>query len=208
MRWRNLWVALIAIAVSMTCVSALAQTSTHNLGRTPSEEEIRAWDISVGPEGKELPSGKGTAKEGAILYAQKCAVCHGSNGGNSPPGAANLWPYPAFIGKRPVRPLVGGKGTLASPSPLRTIGSFWPVATPLWDYINRAMPPKGEGTFSPDEVYAMTAYLLYLNGIVKEDDVIDDKNLPKVQMPNRNGFVPPHLEWNPRETSPFRRANP
>ncbi len=210
MRCSNLFVALMAIlsGTGILACQSLAQTSTHNLGRTPTDEEIRAWDISVGPEGQGLPPGKGTAKEGAPLYAQKCAMCHGPNGKDSPAGAANLWPYQAYMGPRPVRPLVGGKGTLASPTPLRTIGSFWPIATPLWDYINRAMPPKGEGKFKPDELYALTAYVLYLNDIVKEDEVIDAKTLPQVQMPNHNGFVPPRPEWNPREPSPFRKAAP
>ncbi len=204
----NNFVSSIVLAITITCVAALAQTSNHNLGRTPTQEEIRAWDISIGPEGKELPPGKGTAKEGSKIYAQKCAVCHGSNGKDAPAGAANLWPYPTYIGPRPIRPLVGGKGTLADPNPVRTIGSFWPVATPLWDYINRAMPPKGEGSFNADEVYALTAYLLYLNEIVKEDEVIDAKSLPKIQMPNRNGFVPPRAEWSLREKSPYRPAQP
>jgi cytochrome c len=208
MGWSNLFAIVVALAATMVCISARAQTTTHNLGRAANEEEIRAWDISIGPEGKELPPGKGTAREGAELYARSCAICHGANGADSPPGAPNLWPYPAFIGSRPVRPLVGGKGTLASPNPLRTIGSFWPVATPLWDYINRAMPPKGEGKYSPDEVYALTAYLLYLNGIIQKDEVMDAKSLPKVQMPNKNGFVPARQEWNPREPSPFRKAKP
>ncbi|MBI4458727.1 MAG: cytochrome c [Acidobacteria bacterium] len=205
MRCCNLLVPVMALAAG---VAALAQTPTYNKGRTPTQEEIRARDIAIGPEGKELPPGSGTAKEGAKIYAQKCAYCHGPTGAEDVPGAANLWPYPAFIGTRPVRPLVGGKGTLASPDPLRTIGSFWQVATSIWDYINRTMPPKEEGTFSADELYALTAFLLYRNDIIQETDVIDAQTLPKIQMPNRNGFVPPRPEWNPRETTPFRKASP
>lgn len=207
MRWPNLGMT-VTLSVVVAGLAAAAQTSTYEVGRAPTDEELRAWDISIGPEGQGLPPGHGTAKEGANLYAQKCAMCHGPNGGDAPANAPNLWPYPAYIGRRPVRPLVGGKGTLASPNPVRTIGSFWPIATPLWDYINRAMPPKGEGTLSPDQVYALTAYLLYLNGIIKEDDVLDAKSLPKVRMPNRNGFVPSRPEWNPREPSPFRPGKP
>jgi cytochrome c len=206
----------MALAVNVACVAAWAQTPTYNRGRTPSAEEIRAWDISIGPEGKELPPGSGTAKQGAAIYAQKCAVCHGPIGaeGASPegeiagaPGAANLWPY-SIIGPRAVRALVGGKGTLTTPNPVRTIGSFWQVATTIWDYINRAMPPKEEGTLSADAVYALTAFLLYRNDIIQENDVIDAKSLPKIQMPNRNGFVPPRPEWNSRETRPFRGISP
>ncbi len=159
---------------------ALAQTTpAMDLGRTATAEEIRAWDHSVGPEGKELPPGSGTAKQGAKVFAQKCAACHGPTG----EGAT-------------AKALLGGKGTLNTLRPQKSVGSFWPFATTVWDYINRAMPQFQEGTLRPDEVYALTAFLLFRNGIVQESDVIDAKSLPKVQMPNRNGFVPaqPELE--------------
>ena len=188
MRYYNLLVPGMALAV---CVAALGQAPTYNRGTTPSPEEIRAWDISINSEGKGLPPGSGTAKQGAPIYAQKCAVCHGATGaeGQSLPGAANLWPY-SSVRQRLVPPLQGGKGTYNIPYPGRTIGIWWPYATTVWDYINRAMPPKGEGTLSADEVYALTALMLYWNDVIKEDDVMDAKTLPKVQMPNRNGFVP------------------
>ena len=192
----NLLAPVMAL-VPLCGITALAQTPTYkNRGRTPSAEEIRAWDISVGPEGKELPAGSGTAQEGAKIYAQRCARCHGPTGAEGPdlPGSASLWPYPVFIGKRPVPPLRGGKGTLATLHPVRTLGSFWPFATTIWDYINRAMPPKEEGTLSADEVYALTAFLLFQNGIIQEGDVMDAKSLPKVSMPNRNGFIPTRLK--------------
>ena len=184
MRCFNLLVPVMALAA---CVAALAQTPAYNRGRTPSEEEIQAWDISIGPEGKELPPGSGTAQEGAKVYAQQCAQCHGPTGAEGPsiPGVANLWPY-SFPGRgRFVPPLVGGKGTLNTVRPVRTIGSFWPFATTIWDYINRAMPPKGEGSLSADQVYALTAFLLYQNGIIQESDAMDAESLPKIQMPNR-----------------------
>ena len=179
--------ALVMVPALPLSGTALAQTPSYgNVGRAASQEEIRAWDISVGPEGKELPPGSGTAQEGAKIYAQRCAACHG------PTGAEGEAPAK---GRRTASPLVGGKGTLATAQPVRTIGSFWPFATTIWDYINRAMPLLEEGSLSADQVYALTAFLLYRNGIVQETDVMDAKSLPKVQMPNRYGFSPPRPEW-------------
>jgi cytochrome c len=147
------------------------------IGRTPTAEEIKAWDISIGISGKELPPGSGTPADGAKVYADKCAMCHGANeqGG---------------IGPR----LVGGKGTLTSAKPVKTIGSYWPFATTVYDVINRAMPYDKPGTLTPNEVYAVTAFILFKNDIIKETDVMDAKSLPKVQMPNRNGFIPERVE--------------
>jgi S-disulfanyl-L-cysteine oxidoreductase SoxD len=176
MRCSNLLIPVIGLA---TCVAALAQTPTYShVGRTPTKEEIQAWNISIGPDGKELPPGSGTAEKGAQIYTQKCGACHGPSAEGSP-----LAPR-----------LVGGKDTLKSPRPVLTIGSYWPFATTIWDYINRSMPRNQGGTLTADEVYALTAFLLYRNDIIKEGDVMDAKSLPTVQMPNRNGFVPPRLE--------------
>jgi len=170
---------LLYIAALAACGLALAQTPTYsNVGRTPTKEEIQAWDISVGPEGKELPPGSGTAKDGADIFAKKCAACHG----------------PAAEGSQLGPRLVGGKGTLTTPQAMRTIGSYWPFATTIWDYVHRAMPPTAAGSLSANEVYSLTAFLLFRNDIIKESDVIDAKSLPKVQMPNRNGFVPVRVE--------------
>ena len=183
----NLLVPVLALVVNVACVAALAQTPSYNLGRTPSQEEIRAWDIAIGPAGKELPPGSGTAKEGANIYAQKCAQCHG------PTGEENAV-FPGFN-----RPLVGGKGTLTNLSPVTSIGSYWPFATTVWDYINRAMPDNNAGSLTTNEVYALTAFLLHRNDIIQENDVIDAKSLPKIQMPNRNGFIPAEpVGWKPR----------
>jgi cytochrome c5 len=163
----------------LLCAVAWAQAPSYtNVGRSPTKEEIQAWDISIGPEGRELPQGSGSAKEGAGIYARKCAACHGANGEGT-----QLAPH-----------LVGGKGTLNTPQPVRTIGSYWPFATTIWDYIRRAMPPKQGGSLSADEVYALTAFLLFRNDIIRESDMMDAKSLPKVQMPNRSGFVPSRLE--------------
>ena len=176
----KLLVPLMALA---TCVAALAQMPTYHLGRTPSSEEMRAWDVAIGPAGKELPPGSGTAKEGAKIFAERCTLCHGPTGMQTPERRAT---YP----HSDRGPLVGGQGTLPTPNPMKTVGSYWPYATTVWDYIHRAMPQKEEGTLSPDQAYALTALLLYWNGIIKETDVLDAKSLPQIQMPNRNGFLP------------------
>ena len=168
----NLLVPVMALAA---CVAALAQTPTYNLGKTPTQEEIKAWDIkpAIGPDGKGLPPGSGTAKEGARIYAQQCAYCHGPTGTEEGQGIMN----------RP--PLVGGKGTSSTlhPEPLGIAGR--PFATTLWDYVNLAMPFYKPGSLSADEVYSVTALLLYWNGIIQETAVLDAKSLPKVQMPKR-----------------------
>ena len=180
---------LLPVIVTAACLPMLAQTPDMKLGTTPTAEEIRKWDIAVGPEGKELPPGSGTAKDGEKVFGQRCAVCHG----------------PTAEGTEMAPRLVGGIGTLNTPRPVKTVGSYWPFATTVWDYINRAMPLNNEGSLSPDEVYAVTAFLLYRNGIIKENDVIDSKSLPKVPMPNRNGFIPsePMSVWKPGMRRPF-----
>jgi len=175
--------------IALCGIAALGQGPTYRLGKTPSAEEIRAWDIAVGPEGKELPAGNGTAKEGAKIYVQRCAYCHGPTGAEGPsmPGSAKLWPYEGSR-ERLVPSLLGGKAT-----PLQGLWQS-PFATTLWDWINRAKPSGDEGSLSTDEVYALSALLLYWNGIIQESDVIDAKSLPKIPMPNRNGFVPSRLD--------------
>lgn len=168
--------AVVGIGMLILLAAALpsgAQLSTYGLGRTPTAEEIEAWDITIPPDGKGLPPGSGTAALGQPVYANRCASCHGERGqdGN----------YDR---------LVGGQGTLNTDKPVLTVGSFWPYATTLWSYINRAQPVDEPGSLTPDQVYAVTAYLLHLNGIIGEHDVIDARTLPAVKMPNREGFVP------------------
>lgn len=156
--------------------SALAQLPTYGLGRTPTGEEIRAWDVMIGPDGKGLPPGSGTAVRGWPVFLEKCAPCHGE-AGDKP-----KFPW--------MNPLVGGRGTLATDKPVTTIGSFWPYATSLWSYIKRSQPFDSPGSLTADEVYAVTAYLLYMNGLIGKDEVVDPRTLPRVTMPNRDGFVP------------------
>ncbi|MEZ5403502.1 MAG: cytochrome c [Bryobacteraceae bacterium] len=163
-----------ALALVLFASMAVAQRSgRYGLGRTPNADEVGAWDISVLPDGKGLPAGGGTAAEGKEVYDSKCKRCHGDDAKGGDEAA-----------------LTGGKNTLRTPKPLKTVGSYWPYATTLFDYVRRAMPFKNPGTLSNDQVYAVSAYILELNGIIKAGDRMDAKTLPKVLMPNRNGFVP------------------
>ena len=138
--------------------------------------EIAAWNIDIAPDGAGLPLGLGSVAQGAAIFAANCAGCHGEKG-DAGDGA-------------PIPKLVGGAGTLASAKPVKTVGSYWPYATTLYDYIHRAMPLGNAQSLSPDQVYAVTAYVLSLNGIVGTDAVLDAHSLPEVRMPNRDGFFP------------------
>ena len=149
-----------------------AQLPTYGVGRSPSAEEVKAWDLTIPSDGQGLPPGSGTAVLGKSIYVERCASCHGEKGED-----------PKYS------VLVGGHGTLATAKPLPTIGSFWPYASTLWSYVNRAQPTDEPGSLTADQVYAVTAYLLYLNRIIGDNDVMDAKTLPLVKMPNRDGFV-------------------
>ncbi len=149
-----------------------AQPPKYNVGRAPTADELRQLDISVSPSGKGLPEGRGTAAEGKEIFANRCARCHGPKG----------------EGKESVA-LAGGQGSLKGPKPLRTVGSYWPYATTVFDYISRAMPFDKPGTLGAGQSYSLTAFVLYLNGLVGENDVIDARTLPQIKMPNRDGFV-------------------
>ena len=159
--------------VVLASVSLEAQSRTFDVGRSATADDIRALGSAIAPDGAGLPAGSGTVAEGRALFKDRCARCHGAQGEGG-------------IGAR----LVGGQGTLATPKPIKTVGSFWPYATTLWDYINRAMPYDEPGRLSPSEVYAAAAFVLHLNNIVPEDTRLDATSLLAVKMPNRNGFVP------------------
>src|SRR5262249_47459278 len=161
-----------SIALLLTVGVLCAQSPKYGVGRAASPDELRQWESSIAPDGTGLPPGSGTAAQGKEAYANRCSRCHGANGEG-----------------RDSVPLAGGQGTLKSPKPLKTVGSFWPYATTIFDYIHRAMPFDRPGTLTVDQVYSLTAYVLFLNGIVQENAVIDSKTLPKVEMPNRGGFV-------------------
>ena len=166
--------ALATAVLVLLGLTAPARAEGPGLGRPATPEEMAAWDISIGPDGAGLPPGHGTATEGAAVFAAKCAGCHGEKGVGKPNDA-----------------LVGGIGGLAGEQPpVKTVGSFWPYATTLFDYVRRAMPLGASKSLNDGEVYALCAYILQQNGVIAESDVIDAQSLPKVQMPNRGGFIP------------------
>lgn len=163
---------------TVVCFAALALTEADaadlapRLGQPLSAQEAARWDLSVFPDGRGLPPGRGTAVQGAALFADKCAVCHGPGGR----GAT-------------AEELAGGSAPLTAKSPDKTIGLYWPYATTIFDFTRRAMPMFAPGSLSADEVYALTAYLLFTNGVIAEADEMNPTTLPNVRMPNRNGFV-------------------
>jgi S-disulfanyl-L-cysteine oxidoreductase SoxD len=168
---------LVACATSRM-TSPLFSSPGARLGEAAPADLVAAWDISIAPTGAGLPAGGGSAREGAAIYQQKCASCHGERGAGKPADA-----------------LVGGSGSLTTRAPLRTVGSYWPYATTLFDYTRRAMPLNNPMSLSNDEVYAVSAYVLHLNGLIGEDDRLDAQSLPKVRMSNRDGFI---SDWPPR----------
>ena len=171
-RMRIAGVVAIAAAALAACTIQPPAGKPPALGAVVSAEEVARWDISIPPSGAGLPKGSGTARQGLPVYEQKCQACHGAKG----------------VGK-PADALAGGVGSLASKTPLRTVGSYWPYATTLFDYVRRAMPITNPLSLSDDEVYSATAYVLYLSGIVGEDEQMDAHSLPQVKMPNRDGFI-------------------
>jgi len=163
---------IAAAAVFVLSTAALAETPGQ--GRPAAPEEIALWDISIGPDGAGLPPGDGSPQQGEAVYAAKCLPCHGEKGSGKPNDQ-----------------LVGGLGTLTGDRPaVKTVGSFWPYATTLFDYVRRAMPFNAPRSLSNDELYAVCAYILQLNGIIDDSAVMNAQTFAKVQMPNRDGFVP------------------
>ena len=170
---------LLLVVLALLWSASFAQRP--NLGVPIDEEDIAGWDIDILPDGTGLPPGRGTAEQGAPIYAQQCAACHGVNaeGGSS------------FA-------LTGGEPLTNGIDTAKTIGNFWPYATTIFDYTRRAMPWLAPRTLTDDQVYALTAYLLALNGIIEEGDVMNADTLPQVQMPNRDGFIVRFPERTPR----------
>ena len=165
--------AALAAACALGLFSSVALAQSPNLGKVITPEEVAPWDISVSPDGAGLPPGSGTPKQGEAVYASKCLACHGEKGAGKPNDA-----------------LVGGIGSLAGDKPaLKTVGSFWPFATTIFDYVQRSMPYNESKTLTNDELYAVAAYILQLNGIIGENDTMNAQTLPKVRMPNRDGFM-------------------
>jgi cytochrome c len=168
MSWRN-----EIIAAATVVVSIVSSVYAYDFGRPAATDEVKLWDIDVRPDGKGLPEGSGTVARGKSVYEENCEACHGANGQGG-------------IKDR----LVGGQGSLATASPVKTVGSYWPYATTLFDYIHRAMPYQAPGSLSVDDTYAVAAYILSLNGILPSDGKLDRTSLSAVKMPNRDGFTP------------------
>jgi cytochrome c len=171
-------IGILAAALAACAGLPSATGKPPAFGATVSAEEVARWDISIPPGGAGLPGGGGSARQGLKVYEEKCQSCHGAKGAG-----------------KPADPLAGGIGSLTGKTPLRTVGSYWPYATTLFDYVRRAMPITNPLSLTDDEVYAVSAYVLFLNGIVGEDAVMNAQTLPQVKMPNRDGFV---SDWPPR----------
>ena len=159
-------------ALAVALASSTAAAENFGVGRAPTPAELRAWDIDVRGDGAGLPPGQGGVAHGRTIFMAKCAACHG------PKGEGGIGP-----------PLAGGIGSLATSDPIKTVGSYWPYAPPVFDYVRRAMPYNAPQSLSVDETYAATAYILHLNGLVATDAVMNRETLPKVVMPNRHGFT-------------------
>ena len=181
--------SLLACAIILAAPAAGQAQQRFNVGKPLSQDEIKSFDMMLGPEGKELPPGHGSAKEGADVFAKRCAVCHGQNGKGG-------------VVRRLVIGTPGHPHTGNFNEADKDGVSYYPYPTIAWDYINRAMPASKPGSLTPDEVYAVVAFLYYQNGIIQETDVMDAKSLPKVQMPNRDGFVPAKPVYPPDPKNP------
>ena len=172
MRKCNMRTASAALLAAM-CIAPLQAQERYTIGRAATDAEIAAWNIDIGGnDGSNLPPGSGTVARGATIFAEQCASCHGDKGHGG-------------IGDR----LVGGQGTLASPKPIKTVGSYWPYAPTLFDYIRRAMPMNAPQSLNDTDVYAVSAYVLHLNGLLAAAATLDAKSLAAIKMPNRAAFV-------------------
>ena len=170
---KRAFVVIALAGLSLGALTAAAQTQKLGVGREATPAEIRGWDIDVRPDVKGLPPGKGTAAQGEAIFIAQCASCHGEFG-----EGRDRWPV-----------LAGGHGTLNHDRPDKTIGSYWPYPTTVFDYVKRAMPFGNAQSLSDDELYAVTAYLLHVNDVIKDPSFeVDDKNLASIRMPNANGF--------------------
>ncbi len=169
-KFRNL-----AMAAASVCVFGTAAFAEKlNLGREALPEEVAAWDIDVRPDGLGLPAGKGKVSAGEVIFAEKCASCHGEFGEGK-----DRWPE-----------LAGGRDTLVSDDPVKTIGSYWPYTSTVYDYVHRAMPFGDAQSLSPDETYALVAYILYLNDVVTDTEFeLSDQNFNTIKLPNEGGFI-------------------
>lgn len=163
---------LAAAALLAVALSAPAIAGPLGLGRAATPDEVAAWDIDIRPDGAGLPEGAGNVTDGEEIFSERCAYCHGDFG-----EGVDRWPV-----------LAGGQGTLTSARPVKTIGSYWPYLSTVWDYVHRAMPFGDAQSMEPDEVYAVVAYLMYLNDLVDEDFELSKANFQEVRLPNEENF--------------------
>lgn len=184
---RKAWHGLLGCAAIFVLLPAAAVAADLNLGRVATPAEIAGWNIDVFPDGKGLPPGQGTVAQGERVYQAQCVACHGAKleGGMGPA-------------------LVGGQGTLASNKPVKTVGSYWPYSSTLFDYIRRAMPFESPKSMSNEDVYSVSGYILHMNGLMNANATVDAKSLIAVKMPNRDGFVP---DDRPDVKNPLCMAN-
>jgi cytochrome c len=165
---------VLLVSACLISTAAVAGDGKLLLGRPATPEEVKAWDIDIRPDGQGLPVGKGTVSDGEQIYVEQCAVCHGDFG-----EGVDRWPV-----------LAGGKGTLTSDNPVKTVGSYWPYLSTVYDYIKRAMPFGNAQSLSDDDIYALTAYILYLNDVVSDESFeLSDKNFDSIKLPNVENFV-------------------
>jgi S-disulfanyl-L-cysteine oxidoreductase SoxD len=170
---RTLKSALVMLALTAVASSARAEVQGHyGIGRSATSAEIAGWNIDIGRDGSNLPMGSGTVGHGREVFEQQCAACHGEKGEGG-------------VGDR----LVGGQGTIATPKPIKTVGSYWPYAPTLFDYIRRAMPLNAPQSLSNEDVYAVSAYILNMNGLLPSDATLDARTLSAIKMPNRSMFT-------------------
>lgn len=179
-------IATIGLALTFCATPVLAKKL--GLGREAHPDEIAAWDIDVRPDGQGLPAGKGSVKDGEQVYQSQCAACHGEFGEGT-----GRWPV-----------LAGGQGTLTKESPEKTVGSFWPYASTTFDFVRRAMPFGNAQSLTPNELYSVVAYLLFLNDLVKEDFVLTRENFASLELPNEKGFFDDDRETTEKQ---FWRQN-
>jgi cytochrome c len=171
MRRHDLQIAMLAV-VTLACATSVEAQSPYGIGRAATPAEIAGWNIDIDRDGHNLPPGSGSVSQGREVFDQQCASCHGAKGEGG-------------VGDR----LVGGQGTIATPKPVRTVGSYWPYAPTLFDYIRRAMPQNAPQSLGNDDVYAVSAYILNLNGLLPAAATLDAGTIAAIKMPNRNMFV-------------------
>jgi len=191
-KFRKIIASLALLAAAMAASASVSEAGSRKLGigREATAEEIAGWAIAIRPDGQGLPAGKGRVKDGEALYVERCAACHGEFG-----ESAGRWPI-----------LSGGNGTLASHDPVKSVGSYWPYASTLLDYIRRSMPFGAAQSLTNDELYAITAYVLYLNDVIKDVNFeLSDKNFVTIRLPNEPNFIDDDRETTEKE---FWQKNP